>query len=241
MITGFLRYGIYFTGLVMGLKEAAVDPTPLLAGAGVIGVAIGFGAQTFVGDVVAGFFILFEDLVLVGDLVEVGGVKGIVEEIGVRITKIRDDNGVLHAIPNGEVRKVANHSKAYVNAIVDVHVPYEEDLRRVRPMLSSLAAKVLEEEKVEPGPVEVKVQELGEGSILLRLVVRVPPGKDEDLGDLLRARAVEELRSAGVGAPRPRRAVLIDSALRVGSPPKEAAGEEEAAPPKPFEPKAGDD
>src|SRR5262249_20211634 len=153
------------------------------------------------------FFILFEDLVLVGDLVQVGTVRGSVEEIGVRITRIRDDSGVLHCIPNGEVRKVANHSRAYVNAVVDVHLPYEEDPRRVKVLLSMLADKVLEDEGVKRGPVEVKVQELSEGSIVLRLVVRVPPGKDDDVSDLLRARVVEELRAAKVGAPRPRRAV----------------------------------
>src|SRR6185369_3247090 len=132
---GLLRYGIYFTAIIMALREASIDPTPLLAGAGVLGVAVGLGAQAFVGDIVAGFFILFENLLLVGDLVEVSSVKGKVEEIGVRITKIRDDAGVLHAIPNGEVRKVANHSKAYVNAVIDVHIPYEEDVGRVRSLL----------------------------------------------------------------------------------------------------------
>ncbi|APR82654.1 Potassium efflux system KefA protein / Small-conductance mechanosensitive channel [Minicystis rosea] len=240
---GFLRYGIYFAALVMVLRAAEIDPTPLLAGAGVIGVAIGLGAQAFVGDIVAGFFILFEDLILVGDLIEVGSVKGRVEEMGVRLTKIRNDAGVLHAIPNGEVRKVANHSKAYVNAVVDVHVPYEEDLRAVRALLQSVAEKAHLEETGKPSAVEVKVQELHEGAIVLRVSARVAPGKDEDLSDVIRARIAEELRDAGVGAPRPRRAVIIDSALRVGAPlanDKEKGGkEEESGPPKPFEaPKA---
>ncbi|HSN98513.1 MAG TPA: mechanosensitive ion channel family protein, partial [Candidatus Nanopelagicales bacterium] len=215
---GFLRYGIYFTALVMVLRVVDVDPTPLLAGAGVIGVAVGLGAQAFVGDIVAGFFILFEDLILVGDLVEVGGVMGVVEEIGVRITKIRDESGVLHAIPNGEVRKVANHSKVFVNAVVDAYVPYEEDLQAVSDLLSSVARKAIEEATGKPGDVEVNVEELTEGSVLLRVVARVPPGKDKDLGDLMRARIAEELRRAGIGAPRPRRAVLIDSALRLNTP-----------------------
>lgn len=240
---GLLRYGIYFSALIMVLRVVEVDPTPLLAGAGVLGVAVGLGAQAFVGDIVAGFFILFEDLILVGDLVEVASVKGKVEEIGVRLTKIRDDSGVLHAIPNGEVRKVANHSKAYVNAVVDVYIPYEEDLRKVRGMLEAITHKSLQEEKVKGGEVEVKVQELAEGSILLRVIARVPPGKDEDIGDVIRANIAEDLRSAGVGAPRPRRAVIIDSALRVGAPIAEEKDDkdEEEGPPKPFEAKGGDD
>lgn len=239
---GLMRYGIYFSALVMVLRVSDIDPTPLLAGAGVIGVAVGLGAQAFVGDIVAGFFILFEDLLLVGDLVEVAGVKGKVEEIGVRITKIRDDSGVLHAIPNGEVRKVANHSKAFVNAVIDVHIPYEEDPRKVRALLTEIGEKALEEEIGKRGPLEVKVQELSEGSILLRVIARVPPGKDEDVGDVLRAKIVDELRSAKVGAPRARRAVLLDSTLRVGAPIEaEKKEEEDSRPPNPFEPKAPSD
>lgn len=159
--------------------------------------------------------------------------------MGVRFTKIRDDAGVLHAIPNGEVRKVANHSKAYVNAVVDVYIPYEEDLRAVRALLQTVSEQTLEAETGQRGAPEVKVQELAEGSILLRVSARVPPGQDDDLGDVLRANIAEELRRAGVGAPRARRAVLIDSTLRVGAPAPKEKGEKEAdeGPPKPFEPK----
>lgn len=235
---GFVRYAIYFSALVMGLREASIDPTPLLAGAGVIGVAIGFGAQTFVGDIVAGFFILFENLLLVGDLVEIGGIQGRVEEIGVRITKIRDDLGVLHSIPNGEVRKVANHSRSFVNAVVDVHVPYEEDIPRVRELLASVAEKEVEARLGAPGRVDVGVEELNEGSIVLRISARVPPGENKDMNDALRGRIVEELRKAQVGAPRPRRAVLIESTLNVKNPPKREI--EESAPITPFSP-ANDD
>jgi moderate conductance mechanosensitive channel len=239
---GLLRYGIYFSALVMVLRVVEIDPTPLLAGAGVLGVAVGLGAQAFVGDIVAGFFILFEDLILVGDLVEVAGVKGKVEEIGVRITKIRDDSGVLHAIPNGEVRKVANHSKAYVNAVVDVFIPYEEDLQAVRALLRSVSEATLEAETGRRGEPEVKVQELAEGSINLRVIARVPPGKDEDVSDVMRENIAEGLRRAGVGAPRARQVVMIDSGLRVGAPKPKEKGEkqEDEGPPKPFEPKGND-
>ncbi|WP_438030513.1 mechanosensitive ion channel family protein [Sorangium sp. So ce233] len=235
---GFVRYAIYFSALVLGLREASIDPTPLLAGAGVIGVAIGFGAQTFVGDIVAGFFILFENLLLVGDLVEIGGIQGRVEEIGVRITKIRDEIGVLHSIPNGEVRKVANHSRSYVNAVVDVHVPYEEDVQRVRELLARVAEKEVELQTGAPGQVDVGVEELNEGSIVLRISARVPPGKNKEVNDALRGRVVEELCKAQVSAPRPRRAVLIDSTLSVKNPPKQEI--EESVRVEPFSPANGD-
>jgi len=239
VLMGLFRYGIYFVALIMGLKEASIDPTPLLAGAGVLGVAIGFGAQTFVGDIVAGFFILFEDLVLVGDLVEIGGIKGTVEEIGVRITRIRDEFGVLHSIPNGEVRKVANHSREYVHAVVDVHVPYEEDPRRTRLLLAQWTEEFLDAEGMKRGPAGADVEELTEASVLMRIMARVPPGKDKELGDALRGHVLEQLRSANIGAPRPRRAVIVDTALRVGAPAPLAI--EESAPVNPLQPARGDD
>ena len=136
---------------------------------------------------------------------------------------------------------MANHSKAYVNAVVDVHLPYEEDLGRVRSLLLAVTGRVLEEQRAARGPVEVKVQELSEGSVLLRVIAQVPPGKDEDMGDELRACIVEEMRAAGIGAPRARRAVLIDSTVRVGSPSEaEKEGEEGAGPPAPFSPPNAD-
>ncbi|MCK6586444.1 MAG: mechanosensitive ion channel family protein [Polyangiaceae bacterium] len=190
---------------------------------------------------VAGFFILFEDLVLVGDFVEIGGIKGVVQEIGVRITKIRDEFGVLHSIPNGEVRKVANHSREYVNAVIDVHVPYEEDPRRVRALLAQWTEKALEEEGAKRGPVGVDVEELTEASILMRIIAAVPPGRDKELSDLVRARVIEELRASKVGAPRFRRAVIVDSTLRAGSPPDRNVEEEAEGPPNPFKPEAAGD
>ncbi|WP_394825503.1 mechanosensitive ion channel family protein [Pendulispora albinea] len=217
---GVLRYGIYFSTIVMVLREFAIDPTPLLAGAGVLGVAVGFGAQSFVGDIVAGFFILFENLLLVGDEVEVSGVRGTVEEIGVRIIKIRDDAGVLHAIPNGQVRKVANHSKVYVKSVVDVYVPYDEDLARIRAMLESVAEETLYAKVGERVRVEVRVQELGQGCVLLRVMGRVPPGKDDDISIALRARILDALRGANImTAPRPMQVALPESAaLRIAPP-----------------------
>ncbi len=161
-------------------------------------------------------------------------------EIGVRITKIREESGVLHALPNGEVRKVANHSKIYVNAMVDVYVPYETEMKHVESVLRAVTEEVVLAETGVAGAVEVKVQELTEGSIHLRVIARLPPGKDEEVGDVLKGRVVEALRAAGIGAPRHRRAVLIDQGLRVGGR-GAAPEEEESGPPKPFEaPKAAE-
>lgn len=240
---GIIRYGIYFSALVMILSTLSIDPTPLLAGAGIVGVAIGLGAQAFVGDIVAGFFILFENLLLVGDIVEIGGVKGKVEEIGVRITKVRDDDtGVLYAIPNGEVRKVANHSKVFVNAVVDIYIPYEEDFQHVKELLTTRLEQALTEEKGDKPTMEIKLQELTEGSMIVRVQVKVPPGMDDEMGAMIRSSVIQELKGAKIGAPRPRRAVIIDSRLNVRSPEGTSGeDEEDAGPPQAFQAPGGSD
>jgi small conductance mechanosensitive channel len=168
---------------------------------------VGLGAQAFVGDITAGFFILFENLFLVGDLIEAGGEKGRVEAIGLRVTKIRDDFGVLHSIPNGEMRKVANHSREYVNATVDISVPHEEDLQRVADLLLSASQGVRDVGILSEA--EVKVQEVRESGVVLRTMVRVRPGMDDEIGDRLRKQLLEALRTAGVGAPRSQRVVWM--------------------------------
>jgi small conductance mechanosensitive channel len=205
---GLLRYGIYFAAVVMILREAGIDPTPLLAGAGVAGVALGLGAQAFVGDIVAGFFILFENLFLVGDFIEVSGVKGRVEEIGVRVTRLRDEAGLLHAIPNGEVRKVSSHSKGYVNVVIDMPIPYGENLHAV---IAALSRKTIEVRAGEPGIVGVTqfwLEDLRESVLLLRTVTMVKPGMAQDLSGVLRLAFWEALTAAGVSAPVARRMLV---------------------------------
>lgn len=203
-----LRYGIYFTAVVMSLREAGIDPTPLLAGAGVAGVAVGLGAQQFVGDIVAGFFVLFESLFLVGDFVEVAGVKGNIEEIGVRVTKIRDEAGVLHAVPNGEVRKVSSHSKGYVNAVVDIPVPYGENVHRVFALIQE---KMKEVRASQPGiiePTEIGIDDLRDSGMLLRTVTMCAPGQAKDLTDVIRLACLDALVAAKISAPYTRRLTL---------------------------------
>lgn len=209
-----IRYLIYFVAVTMVLQEAGIDTTPLLAGAGALGVAVGLGAQAFMGDIVGGFFILFESLFLVGDLVEVAGVKGTVEEIGIRMTTVRDEAGVLHAIPNGEVRKVSSHSKGYVNAVVDVRLPYDEDQARALALLTEATEEMISAEKGDVGPAEVKVQELADAAVIARVILRAKPGQDEEVGDRLRVRLLAKLRGAGVEAPHARRVLLLEKGGR---------------------------
>lgn len=201
VFTSLLRYAIYFASLVMILREAGIDPTPLLAGAGIAGVALGLGAQAFVRDIVAGFFILFENLYLVGDFIECAGVRGHVEEIGVRISKIRDSSGVLHAIPNGDIRTVSSHSKAWVTAVVDLRVALSADLEAVKAVLRDAVAAARASEPRVLGAVKIKLLKIEPGALILRAKTPVALGVDNELGDLLREHMVKALLRAEVPSP----------------------------------------
>jgi moderate conductance mechanosensitive channel len=128
LLQSMCQYVLYFGSFVMMLHAFEQPTAPILAGAGILGLAVGLGAQSLVTDVVSGFFILFENQFLVGDYVKIGDAAGVVEEVSMRVTKIRDGNGKLHIIPNGQIKGVISYSKGYVNAVVDVKMPSGSDL-----------------------------------------------------------------------------------------------------------------
>lgn len=128
LLQSVCQYSAYFGGGVWMLKVMGFPTEPILAGAGIIGLAVGLGAQSLVTDVVSGLFILFENQFLVGDYVEIGGARGLVEAVAVRHTQIRDDQGKLHIIPNGQIKSVVNYSKGFLFATVEVKVPAGADV-----------------------------------------------------------------------------------------------------------------
>jgi small conductance mechanosensitive channel len=198
VVNSVMRYAVFFCMVVMGLQELGVDTSPILAGAGLLGLAVGLGAQAFVGDVVSGFFILFEGLFLVGDRVRVGEVVGNVEEIGVRVLKVRDEFGVLHCIPNGEVRLVANHAREYVNAVVEFSLPYDEDIPRI---LDHLRATLSQKRSMHPdilSDTAFSIQDLMDTGALIRSLTRVRPGCDDSVGDVVRVELFAALTTLGV-------------------------------------------
>jgi small-conductance mechanosensitive channel len=205
--TSLARYGIYIISISMALSELGLDTTPLFAAAGLMGIAIGLGAQAIVSDLVSGFFILFEGLFLVGHRVKVGDYTGNVEEIGVRVTRIRDDFGVLHAIPNGEIRAVSSFSQKYVNAIVEFGVPHEEDLARVFAVVQARLAAVRGAHAEILEEPQIVVQELRESSLWIRTVTKVEPGQDDPVCEAIRYAIAEALRTAEIRPPHAYRVV----------------------------------
>lgn len=176
---------------LMILNELGYDIGPLIAGAGIVGLAVGFGAQTLVKDMIGGFFILLEGQFYVGDVVQVGTVSGKVEAIRLRTTLVRDGEGVLHIIPNGEMRVVANMTRGWSKAVVDVQVDYREDLDRVASLLQEAAARVAAPgspvaDCVTEGPDVLGVERFEAGTVTIRLVARTKPFKDAEVARELR-------------------------------------------------------
>lgn len=154
LLSSAARYLIYTIAAMMALNRF-VDITPIIAGAGVVGLAIGFGAQSLVKDIITGFFIIFEDQFHVGDLVEINGqVTGTVEELGLRMTTVREWSGKKFYIANSEIKTVRNYNRGELRAIVTVTFPFEEDPRRIRAVLEQVCREVEMEyyDKFIPGP-----------------------------------------------------------------------------------------
>jgi len=198
--TGF-TYAVYFGAAVLILASLGFNPLPFLAGAGILGLVIGFGAQSLINDVVSGFFILFENTYLVGDVIEMGEAKGTVEAIEFRTTKIRDSEGRVHIVRNGDVKDVINYSKDYTLAVVPVDVMYNADLRLVFSILREAGERLRAENPDVVGGTEIDgIVAFGAKTMTVRTSTRVRPGRHEAAAAALRFSFKEafDRRAAGV-------------------------------------------
>lgn len=176
--------------ILMGLDQVGINVTTLLAGAGVVGLAVGFGAQTLVKDIISGFFIIAEGAIAQGDFVKIGDVQGTVEEVGMRMTKVRALDGQLWYIPNGSVTTIGNHSRDWSCAIVDVGIAYEQDHHKGLETLAQIGKQWAQDNPdlaVEP-PTVVGIAEFGAHGLVLRLMAKVKPAKHFAVERELRAR-----------------------------------------------------
>lgn len=195
------------------LGELGLDLAPLIAGAGILGVAIGFGAQNLVSDFLSGLFMLIEDQYGVGDFVDLGEASGIVEGMGLRTTRLRDVNGMLWHVRNGEVVRTGNGSHTWARAVLDVGVSYGTDLRKAQDII----LRVAEETRQDPEhggvflePPEIwGIQSLDADSVAIRLVVKTTPGTQWGLARELRLRIKEALDAEEIEIPFPQRTVWL--------------------------------
>jgi len=216
LIRSVFTYLAYFGTAVLILAALSFNPMPFLAGAGVLGLVVGFGAQSLINDVVSGFFILFENVYLVGDLVEVDKAKGVVESIEFRVTKIRDDEGRLHVIRNGDMKPIVNYSKEYAMAVVPVEVAYDADLRAVFTTLREAGQRVRAGDRNVLAETRIDgIMAFGASAMTVRTSTRVRPGSHEGVAAALRL-AIKEAFDRHAAADEPRQ-TLIPGAVRAGS------------------------
>ncbi len=204
---------IVVTALLMLLSTFGIDVTPLLASVGVAGLAVSLGAQTLIKDLIGGILILVENHYVVGDSIRVGDVSGKVERLTLRATYIRDVNGLLYVVPNGEVRIVGNMTKEWSRALVDIGVAYEEDMDRALSVLEEAAAAFAEDPEFGPlllePPKVLGPLSLGDWAFTVRFMVKTQPGKQWAVARGLRKQILAACEQEDISLPYPRQEVWV--------------------------------
>ncbi len=207
---------LYAMAVIISLGEFGVSLGPLVAGAGIVGVALGFGAQTMVRDFLAGAFMLVEDQYGVGDVVDLGEATGVVEAVNLRTTRLRDVHGTVWHVPNGAVRRVGNKSQQWARAVMDVGVPYSVDLDNaaavIKEVLDSVWRDALTEATVLEEPEIWGVESFGDSAITIRAVLKVEPGEQWATAREVRKRLKPAFERAGIAFPFPQRTIWVNDA-----------------------------
>jgi len=203
-VTTALVVGI---AVLMVLRLLDVDITPVLTGAGIAGLAVGFGAQTLVRDIISGFFLIMEDQIRVGDAASINGADGIVEAINLRTVVLRDGEGTVHVYPNGAINNLANRSKDFSYYMVDLSVSYYDDTDRVVALLHQIGAEMQADPTFGPSilqPIEVLgVDAFGDWAVKLKARIKTVPLKQWFVGRELRRRIVKGFVQQGLTVPFP--------------------------------------
>jgi small conductance mechanosensitive channel len=205
LLTSSVALIVWTVAALMGLEALGVNVAPLLASAGVVGVALGFGAQTMVKDYLSGIFLIIEDQFGVGDVVDLGPVIGTVEEVALRYTRLRDMSGVVWYVRNGEILRVANRSQGWTLASVDIPVAYDEDLDRVRDLIESVALDMDEDPTYDDmllgKPTFAGVESVSGDAMVVRVTAKAVPEKQIILARTIRERIKLAFDRAGIVVP----------------------------------------
>ncbi|MGH3051250.1 MAG: mechanosensitive ion channel family protein [Gaiellaceae bacterium] len=198
---------------IVALGEAGFQLGPLIAGAGVVGLAVGFGAQTLVKDVLGGLFILLENQYTSGDVVNIAGIGGSVQTVNLRRTVLRDIDGIVHTVPNGDVRISSNLTRSFARVNLDISVGYSEDLERVRAVIDTVGRELTADpdwaEKILEAPAVLRVNDLGSSGIDLKVLGTVRPMKQWEVAGELRKRIKEAFDREGIEIPFPHRVIIV--------------------------------
>ena len=222
---------IAIAALFMILSEVGINITPVVAGFGIAGIAIGFGAQSLVKDFIAGIFILIENQYSVGDVVRIADIAGIVEEINLRRTILRDLDGIVHSVPNGEIRVASNFTKEWSRVNMNISVGYGEDLDHVMEVLNRIGKEMAEEpywsELILGAPQVLRVDAFEDSGIAIKILGETQPIKQWEVMGELRRRIKRVFDEEGIEIPWPHTKVYF------GSPPPPKAPTEAPPPPRP--------
>src|SRR5262249_45118442 len=186
-----------------------IELGPLIAGAGIIGVALGFGSQSLVKDFLSGIFILIEDQFGVGDIVTLDGeTSGVVDAVSLRTTRLRSVDGTLWHVPNGDIRRVGNQSQHWSRALIDIEVAYNTDLEHAESVIATVAEALAQEDpRILETPEVWGVEALGANGVTVRLVVKTRPSEQAGVGRELRRRLKVALEQEGIEIPFPQQTV----------------------------------
>jgi len=197
--------------ILVFLKELGIDIAPLLAGAGLIGLAVGFGAQELVRDVISGFFILLENQLRVGDIVKINDTGGVVEGIELRTIRLRDLSGVVHVFQNGKINSLSNTTKGWSGAVFDIGVAYKEDADHVIGIMKEVAEEQRSSDEYKElinEPMEVfGLDSFGDSAIVIKARIKTVPGKQWMVGREYRKRLKAAFDKAGIEIPFPHRTI----------------------------------
>ncbi|HET7617307.1 MAG TPA: mechanosensitive ion channel family protein [Vicinamibacterales bacterium] len=201
---------------LMILREFRLDIGPALTTAGIAGVALGFGAQTLVRDLIGGFFLILENQVRVGDVASINGVGGLVEEINLRTIVLRDYDGTVYTIPNGAISMLANKSREFAFAVVELPTPYPENTDRVMDLLREIGAGLERDERFAPSilaPLEIAgVEAFADSDVKIKMRMKTVPLKQWEIARELRRRIKEEFDRNGIDIPLPQMVVHLANA-----------------------------
>ncbi|MEK5067723.1 mechanosensitive ion channel family protein [Sporosarcina sp. FSL K6-1508] len=204
LLQNTLAYVIYFSAILAILSEFSIDVKGLLAGAGVLGLAVGFGAQSLVKDIITGFFIIFEDQFSVGDYVKIGIAEGTVEEIGLRTTKIKSFTGEISILPNGTISQVVNYSMENSLAIVDVAIPFEVGVDKTEKLIKSYLSTLLTTNSDFINvPKLIGAHDFTETEIIVRIIAETKPMRHFDSARTISVGLKKYLEHQGIEIPYP--------------------------------------
>jgi small conductance mechanosensitive channel len=198
---------------MMALQEVGVEIGPLLAGAGIVGLALGFGGQYLIRDLISGLFIILENQYRIGDVVSFDNTGGLVEEITLRMTTIRDQDGTVHHIPHGEIKKVSNLSKNFSRVNLNIGISYDSDLEKVIALINEIGAEMAKDDlwkdTIIKAPQFLRVNDLGESSIIIKILGETTPLHQWEVTGELRKRILITFRQKGIEIPFPQTVVHL--------------------------------